>query len=147
MYMWTTSHVSTSIIFPCDHTCTPQVNTDTGLQEPGPKKPRTAAEIASSSEDMMTSKDYYFDSYSHFGKSVTLLVWGETPTFCSTDWLLPVSGMCGEWKGSGVVRWLVYCEGDICMVYTLVHCKCRPVVGIYCLWITTQPTGCLYLYV
>ena len=51
-----------------NHTCTLQSSADAGLQEPGPKKPRTAAEIASSSADMMTSKDYYFDSYSHFGK-------------------------------------------------------------------------------
>ena len=60
----------------CVHTPCPshtrartQADSDAGLEEPGPKKPRTAAEVANSSADEMTSKDYYFDSYSHFGNA------------------------------------------------------------------------------
>ena len=38
------------------------------------KKPRTeAALVATSTSDNMTSKDYYFDSYSHFGELHTVV--------------------------------------------------------------------------
>ena len=39
------------------------------LEVPGAKKARTCDEEVHSS-DMMTSKDYYFDSYSHFGTRI-----------------------------------------------------------------------------
>ncbi len=72
---------------------------DHSMEEPGPKKQCTAqndvavsallmptdslakttptlqAEPPSSSMDTMTSKDYYFDSYSHFGKYVLMTLY------------------------------------------------------------------------
>lgn len=42
------------------------MDVDTSGFEPGPKKPRTTEEEASSTVEELTSKDYYFDSYSHF---------------------------------------------------------------------------------
>eukprot|EP00731_Ephydatia_muelleri_P006100 Em0003g348a len=42
------------------------MDVDTSAFEPGPKKPRTTDEEASSTVEELTSKDYYFDSYSHF---------------------------------------------------------------------------------
>lgn len=40
---------------------------------PGCKKPRTSVEEPSSTEQL-TSRDYYFDSYSHFGSTLCLVV-------------------------------------------------------------------------
>ena len=45
---------------------------DSSGEEQVRKKPRTEAAIAASTtSDNMTSKDYYFDSYSHFGNLST----------------------------------------------------------------------------
>ena len=47
----------------------PSSSEDSSGEELVRKKPRTEAAIAASTtSDNMTSKDYYFDSYSHFGK-------------------------------------------------------------------------------
>ncbi len=46
------------------------VSGDSSLGEPGAKKPRTNGVLESSPKPAAkprTSKDYYFDSYSHFG--------------------------------------------------------------------------------
>ena len=42
------------------------------LQGPQPKKPRTSISQEENGQDELTSKDYYFDSYSHFGQSLSL---------------------------------------------------------------------------
>ncbi len=50
-----------------------EVNGDSGLGEPGAKKPRRSNGVCESppkATNAMTSKDYYFDSYSHFGMAL-----------------------------------------------------------------------------
>ena len=46
---------------------------------------------------MMTSKDYYFDSYSHFGKTVCLLLCEERAVRLVA---LIAASMCVKWKKS-----------------------------------------------
>ena len=64
-----TSGFEVSLIFTCTSQVAPSGNF---IPQPGPKKPRTTEEEASSTVEELTSKDYYFDSYSHFSKPSAL---------------------------------------------------------------------------
>ena len=65
-----------------DHGC-PSSSEDSCGEELVRKKPHTEAAIAASTtSDNMTSKDYYFDSYSHFGKiRIQCLLYHPIPTY------------------------------------------------------------------